>query len=169
MDESTLVVICVLAEPFQRPGAETLSPIEYPKSATTHSKISLQLDGVKPRPCAIDNNSPLAGAYGALADVLIDDGEFPHVLSPSRTLVLLAVPLPSAPLGIAAVVVPLTEAALPLVFWFRVGNVQLARLPLAGVPSAGAVSVLFVSVATAVLSAVIAVAATPASSLASDT
>ena len=43
------------------------------------------------------------------------------------------------------------DAAVPVVFWFRVGNVQLAKSPEAGVPRTGVVkvgdvSVLFVSV-----------------------
>lgn len=34
-----------------------------------------------------------------------------------------------------------SPAAVPVVFWFNVGNVQFTKLPLAGVPSAGLVSV----------------------------
>ena len=37
-------------------------------------------------------------------------------------------------------------AAVPDVFWFNVGNVQLAKLPEDGVPSAGLVRVLFARV-----------------------
>ena len=37
-------------------------------------------------------------------------------------------------------------AALPVVLWFSVGNVQLAKLPDVGVPKAGVTRVLFVSV-----------------------
>ena len=33
------------------------------------------------------------------------------------------------------------DAALPEVFWLRVGNVQLAKLPEAGVPNAGVIKV----------------------------
>ena len=39
-----------------------------------------------------------------------------------------------------------SPAAVPDVFWLSVGNVQLAKLPDAGVPSAGVVSVGLVSV-----------------------
>ena len=35
-----------------------------------------------------------------------------------------------------AVVAKVAVAALPVVFWFSVGNVQLAKLPLEGVPKA---------------------------------
>ena len=37
----------------------------------------------------------------------------------------------------ATATVPVTLAAVPVVFWFNVGNEQLARLPDAGVPRAG--------------------------------
>ena len=36
---------------------------------------------------------------------------------------------------------PVTVAALPVVFWFRVGNVQFVKVPEAGVPNAGVTSV----------------------------
>ena len=39
-----------------------------------------------------------------------------------------------------------SPAAVPVVFWLSVGKVQLAKLPEAGVPSAGATNVLLDSV-----------------------
>jgi hypothetical protein len=36
---------------------------------------------------------------------------------------------------------PVTFAAVPVVFWFSVGNVQLAKLPEVGVPKAGVTKV----------------------------
>ena len=53
-------------------------------------------------------------------------------------IVMLAEPLKLTPLMLRAVV---SVAAEPVVFWFSVGNVQLAKLPDAGVPSAGVTSV----------------------------
>jgi hypothetical protein len=42
---------------------------------------------------------------------------------------------------LATATVPVTLAAVPVVFWFNVGNVQFAKLPDEGVPSAGVTNV----------------------------
>ena len=45
---------------------------------------------------------------------------------------------------------PVRPPEVPVVFWFSVGNVQFVRAPDAGVPSTGAVKVLFDSVSAPV-------------------
>ena len=55
--------------------------------------------------------------------------------------VMSAEPSKLVPLIVRAVWRVVAVAALPVVFWFSVGNVQLAKSPEAGVPSAGVTSV----------------------------
>jgi hypothetical protein len=69
------------------------------------------------------------GATNATADVPL----------PKITLFAVSVVAPVPPLATATV--PVTFAAVPVVFWFSVGNVQLAKLPDAGVPNAGVTNV----------------------------
>jgi len=65
---------------------------------------------------------------------------------PAVTTVISADPLKATPWILREVAKVVAVAALPVVFWLSVGNVQLDKLPLAGVPKAGAVSVGLVSV-----------------------
>lgn len=51
---------------------------------------------------------------------------------------------PVPPFSMATI--PVTFAAVPVVFWFNVGNVQFVSVPDAGVPKAGAINVVPVSV-----------------------
>ncbi|ORU96145.1 hypothetical protein AWB94_31270 [Mycolicibacterium canariasense] len=55
--------------------------------------------------------------------------------------VMSAVPLKATPLIFRAVASCVAVAALPVVDWFKVGKVQFARFPLAGVPKAGVTKV----------------------------
>ena len=60
----------------------------------------------------------------------------PDVVAPANVFIApCAVVLPEPPLATATV--PVTLDAVPVVFWFKVGNVQFAKLPEVGVPKIG--------------------------------
>ena len=60
-------------------------------------------------------------------------------MPPNAVNAALAVVCPVPPFAIATV--PVTFAAVPVVFWLSVGKVQFVRVPEDGVPSAGVTSV----------------------------
>lgn len=65
-------------------------------------------------------------------------GVVPPIAPGDGKLVTFCEPLKLLP---PMVLVVVSVAALPVVFWFNVGNVQFARLPLVGVPSIGVTKV----------------------------
>ena len=89
------------------------------------------LEPVKPLDDATDTDEMLEA-------LIVWFGQVPlTVILVPATIAGLDVPVP--PLAIATT--PVTLDAVPVVFWFNVGNVQLAKLPDVGVPKIGVVSV----------------------------
>ena len=87
--------------------------------------VSVPLDGVPNAPPGATKSVPAVAAVIAVVPV------------PFKTPVSVVAPVPP---DVTANVAD-KPAAVPVVFWFNVGNVQLARFPLVGVPNIGVTNV----------------------------